>query len=169
MKQQTLKLGLMGALLSLVLAGCSTTDTDEQAGGAAEQLPQDDVAVGAVDDGSISGSDQLNPLANVDTIFYFDFDKSLLKAESRAALVQHADVLRNSPRSIRLEGHADERGTREYNLALGERRANAVKEFLVLQGVDASYIEVISYGEERLADNGSAEDSHALNRRVELK
>ena len=70
---------------------------------------------------------------------------------------------------LRLEGHADERGSREYNMALGERRANAVRDFLVLQGVDASIIETISYGEERPAETGSYESSWSANRRVELK
>ena len=74
-----------------------------------------------------------------------------------------------SPRSVRLEGHADERGTREYNMALGERRANAVKEFMVLQGVSGGLIEVISYGEERAASYGSNDSSWEMNRRVELK
>ena len=78
-------------------------------------------------------------------------------------------MLQSNPRNVRLEGHADERGTREYNMALGERRAQAVKEFLVLQGVSPSLIEVISYGEERAAAYGSNEDAWGLNRRVELK
>ena len=68
-----------------------------------------------------------------------------------------------------MEGHADERGTREYNMALGERRAIAVKEFLVFQGVAANRIEVISYGEERAAAYGSNDRAWSLNRRVELK
>ena len=102
-------------------------------------------------------------------LFYFDFDKALLKPESRAALLEHAAALSSNPRSVRLEGHADERGTREYNMALGERRANAVKEFLVLQGVSGGLIEVISYGEERAASFGSNDSAWGLNRRVELK
>ena len=68
-----------------------------------------------------------------------------------------------------MEGHADERGSREYNIALGERRANAVRDFLVLQGVSASSLEVVSYGEERPLATGSDESSYAQNRRVELK
>ena len=70
--------------------------------------------------------------------------------------------------SIRLEGHADERGTREYNLALGERRANAVRAYLVAQGASRSQIEVISYGEEKPANSGHNESSWAENRRVEI-
>ena len=83
--------------------------------------------------------------------------------------MQHARSLKDSPRSIRLEGHADERGTREYNMALGERRANSVKEFLILEGVSSVLIEVVSYGEERAAAYGSNDESWAMNRRVELK
>jgi peptidoglycan-associated lipoprotein len=103
------------------------------------------------------------------SVFYFDFDKAVLKAESRAALLAHSSALMASPRSVRLEGHADERGTREYNMALGERRANAVKEFMVLQGVSGSLVEVISYGEERAASYGSNDSAWEMNRRVELK
>jgi peptidoglycan-associated lipoprotein len=91
-----------------------------------------------------------------------------LRPEARAALNVHAENLRSNPMYVRLEGHADERGTREYNMALGERRANAVKEFLVLQGVNDAYLEVISYGEERPAALGSDDGSWSLNRRVEI-
>jgi peptidoglycan-associated lipoprotein len=77
--------------------------------------------------------------------------------------------MKSYPSNIRLEGHADERGTREYNMALGERRANSVKEFMVLQGVPSSMIEVISYGEERAASFGSNSAAWSMNRRVELK
>lgn len=108
-------------------------------------------------------------LTGVATVFYFDYDQSILKSEARSALMIHADSLKASPRSIRLEGHADERGSREYNMALGERRANAVRDFLVLQGVDSYLIETISYGEERPLAVGSDEGSWSQNRRVELK
>lgn len=108
-------------------------------------------------------------MTGVATVFYFDFDEATLKADARAALMIHAESLKASPRSIRLEGHADERGSREYNMALGERRANAVRDFLVLQGVDSYLIETISYGEERPVAVGSDEGSWAQNRRVELK
>ena len=107
-------------------------------------------------------------LANVATTFYFEFDSSNLTDDARQALTIHAEILMEAPRSIRLEGHADERGTREYNMALGERRANAVRDFLVFQGVDASLIETISYGEEKPEVLGSSESSWAQNRRVEL-
>lgn len=102
-------------------------------------------------------------------VFYFDFDKATLSAEARAALDAHATRLRDKAGlSIRLEGHADERGTREYNLALGERRAKAVANYLAIQGVDAGRVQVISYGEEKPAAFGSDEASWQKNRRVEL-
>lgn len=105
----------------------------------------------------------------IDTTFYFEFDSAQLTSSARAALMLHAEQLTSSPRAVRLEGHADERGSREYNMALGERRANAVRNFLVLQGVSAASIETVSYGEERPASMGASESSWSQNRRVELK
>lgn len=109
-----------------------------------------------------------DPFEGVTNVFYFEFDSSVLSADARSALTIYAEVLQENPESVRLEGHADERGSREYNMALGERRANAVRDFLILQGVDASLIETVSYGEERPASMGSNEAAWALNRRVEL-
>ena len=105
----------------------------------------------------------------IDTTFYFEFDSARLTSAARAALTLHAEQLDTSPRAIRLEGHADERGSREYNMALGERRANAVRNFLVLQGVQSSLIETVSYGEEQPQELGSSEGAWSKNRRVELK
>ena len=107
------------------------------------------------------------PVNDAATVFYFEFDKAVLNDEARAALMQHAEFLKATTASIRLEGHADERGTRSTTW-LGERRAKTVKEYLVLQGVAASSMEVISYGEEA-ASFGSNESSWRMNRRVELK
>jgi peptidoglycan-associated lipoprotein len=84
-------------------------------------------------------------------------------------LLAHADKLKGASVAVRLEGHADERGSREYNMALGEKRANAVRDFLVTQGVNGSSLEVISFGEEQPAVAGSDDASWAQNRRVELK
>lgn len=109
------------------------------------------------------------PTPTVDTVFYFEFDSSILTSEARSALTVHAEMLKDEPRSIRLEGHADERGSREYNMALGERRANAVRDYLVLQGVNGDLIETVSYGEEQPAAFGSYESAWSQNRRVELK
>ncbi len=102
-------------------------------------------------------------------IFYFDFDQAIVKRGGHTELNDHANVLSgNRMFHIRLEGHADERGTREYNLALGERRANAVRAYLLAQGASRSQIEVISYGEEKPVNRGHSERSWAKNRRVEI-
>ncbi|MDZ7643504.1 MAG: peptidoglycan-associated lipoprotein Pal [Woeseiaceae bacterium] len=102
-------------------------------------------------------------------IVYFGFDESELQAEYTDMLAAHANRLANNSRlSIRLEGHADERGSREYNIGLGERRAQAVRRTLLLQGASANQISTVSFGEERPAAFGSDEESYALNRRVEI-
>ena len=101
--------------------------------------------------------------------FYFEFDKAVLTSEARAALDIHAQRLRGGNRQVRLEGHADERGTREYNMALGERRAKAVQRYMVLQGVSPAQLELVSYGEERPVAGGHSEADWAQNRRVELR
>ena len=160
------RINLYASLLALsVLTGCSssaiydseptTTDIDN-AGVKTAEVESADVEVVPV-------------IAETATVFYFDFDKALLTDQSRADLLENAVILAGNSRSIRLEGHADERGTREYNMALGERRAASVKEFLVMQGVSGDRIEVISFGEERAAAYGSDDEAWRLNRRVELK
>ncbi len=102
------------------------------------------------------------------TTFYFEYDSSDLKPEAMRALDVHAGDLKGSGARVVLEGHTDERGTREYNMALGERRAKAVQRYLVLQGVSPAQLELVSYGEERPAVSGSNEQAWAQNRRVEL-
>ena len=103
------------------------------------------------------------------SVVYFEFDKYDLTAESRAVLLAHADKLKGASVAVRLEGHADERGSREYNMALGEKRANAARDFLVLQGVKAASLETVSYGEERPVATSHDESSWSQNRRVEIK
>lgn len=103
------------------------------------------------------------------TTFYFDFDTSEIKPAAREVLIAHARYLAANPgQQVRLEGHADERGTKEYNLALGERRANAVQRFLIVNGATRGQLETVSYGEEKPEVMGSSESSWAQNRRVEL-
>ena len=102
-------------------------------------------------------------------IFYFDFDVAEFRQADRDVLTFHArDLAANPSKRIRLEGHADERGTREYNLALGERRANGILNYLVVNGAARSQIEVVSYGEERPAERGQTEQAYQRNRRVEI-
>ena len=98
---------------------------------------------------------------------FFDFDKSDLKPEARRTVERWAGFLKQYPNlTVTVEGHADERGTREYNLALGERRANSAKNFLVAQGIDARRVATISYGKERPAVVGSNEAAWSQNRRA---
>ena len=103
------------------------------------------------------------------TIIYFDYDRAEIKPEFVAIVTAHAKYLNGSANNkVRLEGHSDERGSREYNIGLGERRAQAVRRALMLQGVTEAQITTVSYGEERPAVQGSDEAAYAKNRRVEL-
>lgn len=98
---------------------------------------------------------------------FFETDKSVLKPEGRDQLLKWVAFLKKYPHeSLEVTGHSDERGTREYNLSLGERRANTVKDFLVANGIDATRIETVSYGKERPEAVGSNESAWALNRRA---
>jgi len=102
-------------------------------------------------------------------VVYFDFDRSDIRPEFNEMLAAHGAYLRANPTaSVRLEGHADETGSREYNIGLGERRAQAVRTVLLLQGAAATQLSTVSYGEERPAVLGSDEEAYRLNRRVEL-
>lgn len=102
-------------------------------------------------------------------VFYFDFDVAEFRPADREVLTFHArDLAANSSKRIRLEGHADERGTREYNIALGERRANGILNYLIVNGAARAQIEVVSYGEERPSDSDMTEAAYQLNRRVEI-
>lgn len=100
---------------------------------------------------------------------YFDFDSSALDARGQAVLDQHAALLKSSPDArVQISGHTDERGSREYNMALGERRAKAAQNYLGRQGIPASRTEAVSFGEDQPAATGHDEASWALNRRAEL-
>jgi peptidoglycan-associated lipoprotein len=102
-------------------------------------------------------------------IVYFDFDKYNLRSDAQSAADFNAGVLQEyTGWSILIEGHCDERGTDEYNLALGERRANTVKDYFINYGLDAPRFSIVSYGEERPADPGHNEDAWAKNRRAVL-
>ncbi len=103
-------------------------------------------------------------------IIYFDFDSSEVRPADTATISRHAALLANDSRMrVRLEGHADERGSREYNIGLGERRSQAVRRLLLIQGAAAGQISTVSFGEERPAAFGSDEQAYARNRRVEIK
>ena len=114
----------------------------------------------------ITPGSQQDLVANVGDRVFFDFDKSDLRPASQTTLERQAAWLKRFPDlNVTVEGHCDERGTREYNLALGERRANAVKDFLIAQGIDPRRIRTISYGKERPVALGSNEAAWAQNRR----
>jgi peptidoglycan-associated lipoprotein len=107
--------------------------------------------------------------ANIEKIVYFDYDSFIIKPEFQATIEAHAQFLKSNSRAkISLEGHTDERGGREYNLALGQKRADAVRQSLSLLGVDASQIETVSFGEEKPAMQGADESAFSKNRRAEF-
>jgi peptidoglycan-associated lipoprotein len=111
-----------------------------------------------------------SPGASVLDPIYFEFDQASLTDQSRDVLVRNAEWLRANPQvRVQVEGHTDERGTTEYNLALGERRATSVRGYLTSLGIDADRLVTISYGKERPADTGHSEAAWAMNRRVEFK
>ncbi len=106
---------------------------------------------------------------SADRIIYFDYDSANIRAESRPVIEANSKALTKNQRTItQLEGHTDERGSREYNIALGERRANSVRQYMIGLGVSPQQVRVVSYGEERPASGGQDEQSYALNRRVEI-
>lgn len=164
---RAIELTRVAALAAAVaLAGCSSTSTTT--GGGADGAANGANAQGAGASGVVAGA-AWSDVAKLRTVFYFDFDQSVVKQEGFADLEGHAKYLANNPSAtVRLEGHADERGTREYNIALGEARANAVARLLMVNGASSSQIETISYGEEKPAMLGHTESEWALNRRVEL-
>lgn len=163
--------GLLMVLAAVVLWGCQTTTpeggakVDDRSGGA------DGASTGAASDGGTFSGDPLDdpssPLSQ--RIVYFELDSSEVKTEDRATVAAHGQYLAgNANASVTLEGHADERGSREYNLALGERRTTAVRQLLLAEGAAAQQIQTVSYGEEKPADPEHNEDAWSLNRRVEL-
>jgi len=155
------------AVLAGFLSACSTnSDTPDPS----TDIDTDTTSTqaGSVENSNVEVEEAMPSTDGLPTTFYFEFDSAVLNAEARAALIAHAEYLRESMSSVRLEGHADERGSREYNMALGERRAIAVADFLAVQGVSRSQLETISYGEERPAEIGGSEFSWSKNRRVEL-
>jgi len=109
-------------------------------------------------------------LAIIEEVVHFDFDRSEIRADALAVLTRKAEVLRANPNLVvRIEGHADERGSTEYNLALGQRRADAVRDQLVALGVAASQLETVSMGESRPVDTAGTEEAWARNRRAEFR
>jgi len=158
---------LAGAVL--VLGGCSSASKQTEAEGGADAGAADSRS-GAEMGGGMHGQPNAgNQDLAAKNVIYFEFDSSEIASEDRDVIAAHAQkMVSNAGMSVVLEGHADERGTREYNIALGERRAKTVQQLLQVQGVDSSRIQVISFGEERPAAVGHDEQSMSLNRRVEF-
>jgi peptidoglycan-associated lipoprotein len=165
------------AVLALGLAACQKP-TQVKPDESATATTTDAASTSGLGEAGAGGGSSAKPLTpqqqaladlQQKSIVYFDFDSSEIRAEYVSVVAAHAGYLVKFPSArVRLEGHTDERGSREYNIGLGERRAQAVRSALMLQGVADAQITTVSYGEERPAVDGSDEAAHAQNRRVEL-
>ena len=141
------------------LSGVCSTDADCTDGQACRDGP---CVAGAAQNSGGGPCDALEPV-------YFDFDESTLRADSRSTLQKHADCIKTKGRSLQVEGHCDDRGTEEYNLALGERRARTTRDYMVKLGAARGRLKTISYGESKPAKYGNTESVFQLNRRCEFK
>jgi peptidoglycan-associated lipoprotein len=170
---------LLLSVAALLLGGCASQEPADSGPDMESMEDSSDTSMGdkqvepagpMVKNGKIVlPADDMSSGEMLQGVFYFDFDQAIVRRTGHEELNKHAKVLSaDSELRVRLEGHADERGTREYNLALGERRANAVRAYLVAQGAVRTQIEVISYGEEKPSNNGHSESSWAENRHVEI-
>jgi peptidoglycan-associated lipoprotein len=170
---------ILAAALAALLAGCSSgvklddvpvedrrgATVAPGTGGATPGGTQSQVAPVTAD---VSANTPGGP-ANVARVIYFDYDSYVIKPEFQSAIEGHARYLKaNGARKIMIEGHTDERGGREYNLALGQRRSEAVRRALGLLGVTDAQVEAVSFGEEKPARPGSDESAWAQNRRAEI-
>lgn len=156
---------------SLFLAGCPSKPVVEKA----PEPPPEDRSAAEVGTSSLVGRDGLPPEFSdpssplYQRVIYFDYDRSDILPQFIEVLRAHSHYLATTPsRKVTLEGSTDERGTREYNLALGDQRADAVRRYMLAEGVGSGQINTLSYGEERPADPGHNESAWALNRRVEI-
>lgn len=156
------------AVSLVVMAGCSSSGGTQDGSMDGTGTTTGGVSSQGMTNGQTSGSQMGSQVGIPDVrTIYFDFDKDTIRPEFESVLNAHADYLRSNPNTtVILQGHGDERGTREYNLGLGERRAQSVESYLTVQGVSPSQLEIVSYGEERPAVQGHSEDAYAQNRRV---
>ncbi len=195
---KNIKSWLLVALVAVFISACATTQDEMPAdgdGAPAVDQSQSGTSTSTVDGGSddadasgLDGADGGDGTAIVDSqpmtvmeqleqtegalsnrTIYFEFDSAKLTSESVDILETHGNfVAGNGEVSVRLEGHADERGSREYNIALGDRRAQSVRRVLLFQGASSDQVETVSYGEEKPAVSGHDEEAWGMNRRVEL-
>ena len=189
---------ILAGMLALFVSACATTQEEMTTGDGAPTDDQMLGGDTSMDSGSSSGSGALvrdrgdgglgEGTAIVDTapltavemleqpegdlasrIIYFEYDSAKLTSESIALLETHGNFIAgNGEVKVRLEGHADERGSREYNIALGDRRAQSVRRVLLFQGASTDQVDTVSYGEEQPAVSGHDEEAWSKNRRVEL-
>jgi peptidoglycan-associated lipoprotein len=171
-KEQGMKIWkLLKPLCAMVVVGCATQSGTEADGGAADGSDGASTAGAGSDGGGSATALDSDREANLmdNTIIFFAFDSADLDAASSELAKQHGAYLAENPGvKARLEGHADERGSREYNLGLGERRAAGVRSVLLVQGAASSQLSTISFGEERPANTGTGEAAWSTNRRVEI-
>lgn len=161
----------------LALAACGGKPRTQAGGGAGTTVGEDgggvatsgaEASAGTVGGGASGASGPPGELGS-QRVIYFDFDSNDIRPEFVDVIAAHGRFLAgNASIRVRLEGHSDERGTREYNIGLAERRAQSVKRALMLQGVQDSQVATVSYGEERPAAAGSDENAYSKNRRVEI-
>lgn len=165
---------LLALVFAVAISACKTTppETDDTATEPTEPAPVEEVTTtGAADPRDYTDARNFDNSESLlsKRVIYFDFDKSEVKAEYRAIVAAHASYVSSHGSSrVTLEGHADERGTREYNLGLGERRGNAISGLLSAAGAMGSQLDTVSYGEERPVCRVSDEDCWWQNRRVEI-
>ncbi|MDP6994135.1 MAG: peptidoglycan-associated lipoprotein Pal [Woeseiaceae bacterium] len=168
---------LTTGFIALALAGCGSQDVpdpDPEGDGTMVDSSDSMSSTDGFGDEGMGAGEEFNDFEEMEEdltmVIYFDFDQSELRAEYSDVLQRHANNLATDGRAqIRLEGHADERGSREYNIGLGERRSQSVRRLLLIQGASADQISTVSFGEERPAAFGSDEESYQMNRRVEIK
>ena len=189
-----MKTWMIAGLVTVVVTACATTQ-EEMISGDGEPIDGQS-QTGIVDDGTSGGADATGldgadggdgtaimdgaPMDAIEMLeqtegalanrtIYFEFDSAKLSSESIQILETHGNFIAgNGEVSVRLEGHADERGSREYNIALGDRRAQSVRRVLLFQGASVDQVETVSYGEEQPLMSGHTEEAWSKNRRVEL-
>ncbi|SEG42000.1 peptidoglycan-associated lipoprotein Pal [Vibrio hangzhouensis] len=164
--------GLLIALPVLAMTACSSSDDAASSTGAetTNQQQQETVVATPIDENAQLSEQELKEKAlRENQTIYFAFDNSVIAGDYEDMLAAHAAYLSKDPSlKVTIEGHADERGTPEYNIALGERRAQAVAKYIQALGVQADQIAIVSYGEEKPLVLGQSEDAYAKNRRAVL-